>query len=329
MEISVGIGNICLPKTVREGRGKSVIAFPDEYCVVDIETTGMNPNSNDIIEIGAIKYNKGVELERFQTLVQPPLKYGVYVFDFITELTGITNEMLAGAPLIEEVLSDFDVFIGNSIIIGYNVGFDINFLYDAFERYLNKPLSNDCIDILRFSRKIHPEMAHHRLCDMVNKFHIPVEGAHRAIADVIATEECYKLLKDEAMSIYGSEESFVNAFKRRKDGGIFIKAKDIIGDESKKDTDSPLYNRYCVFTGKLDKLTRSQAMQVVADLGGINEDNVTKKTNYLILGNNDYCATIKDGKSSKHKKAEKYRLEGQDIEILPETVFYDMISDLL
>ena len=69
-------------------------------------------------------------------------------------------------------------------------------------------------------------------------------------------------------------------------------------------------------------------MQIVADLGGINEDSITKNTNYLILGNNDYCTTIHDGKSSKHKKAEKLKLNGQDIEIIPKAVFYGMLIDM-
>lgn len=73
-------------------------------------------------------------------------------------------------------------------------------------------------------------------------------------------------------------------------------------------------------------MPRKNAMQIVADLGGINGDNVTKKTNFLILGNNDYCKSIKDGKSSKQKKAEKLKLSGQDIEIIPESVFYDLIE---
>lgn len=71
---------------------------------------------------------------------------------------------------------------------------------------------------------------------------------------------------------------------------------------------------------------RKDAMQIVVDFGGIVENNVTKDT-YLILGNNDYCSTIKDGKSTKHKKAESLILKGQDIQILPENVFYDLISD--
>jgi len=74
-------------------------------------------------------------------------------------------------------------------------------------------------------------------------------------------------------------------------------------------------------------MVRKEAMQIVADLGGKNADSVTKKTNYLILGNNDYCKSIKDGKSSKQKKAEKLKLDGYDIEIIPENVFYDIISE--
>ena len=92
-------------------------------------------------------------------------------------------------------------------------------------------------------------------------------------------------------------------------------------------TDSPLYGRVVVFTGALEKMTRKEAMQLVADLGGINADSVTKKTNFLVLGNNDLCSSIKDGKSSKHKKAEKYILGGADLSIIPENVFYDMLDE--
>lgn len=74
-------------------------------------------------------------------------------------------------------------------------------------------------------------------------------------------------------------------------------------------------------------MDRAKAMQIVANIGGINADNVTKKTNYLILGNNDFCSSLKGGKSSKQKKAEKLALEGQDIQIISENVFYEMISE--
>ena len=92
------------------------------------------------------------------------------------------------------------------------------------------------------------------------------------------------------------------------------------------DETHPLYGKVCVFTGTLEKMIRKEAVQLVLDLGGICDNSVTKKTNYLILGNNDYCSSIKGGKSNKQKKAEELRLKGNDIEIIPEDVFYDMVA---
>ena len=85
--------------------------------------------------------------------------------------------------------------------------------------------------------------------------------------------------------------------------------------------------KLCVFTGTLERMLRKDAMQAVVDLGGQVGNSVTKKTNYLILGNNDYCPLITEGKSSKQKKAESLKLAGNDIEIISEDVFYDMIFD--
>ena len=90
--------------------------------------------------------------------------------------------------------------------------------------------------------------------------------------------------------------------------------------------DNPFYGKECVFTGKLERMVRADAAQLVVNLGGTAGNNVTKKTNFLILGNNDYCSTIKNGKSSKQKKAEQLILSGASLEIIPEDVFYEMLS---
>ena len=106
-----------------------------------------------------------------------------------------------------------------------------------------------------------------------------------------------------------------------------LDARDIVTSNAEFDETHPLFDKLCVFTGTLEKMARKDAMQAVVDLGGKVANSVTKKTNYLILGNNDYCSTIKDGKSSKQKKAESLKLAGNDIEIISENVFYDMISE--
>ncbi len=103
--------------------------------------------------------------------------------------------------------------------------------------------------------------------------------------------------------------------------------KDISATTDIFDNGHLAYGKTFVFTGTLEKMPRREAMQLVVNLGGICGDGVNKNTNYLVLGNNDYCTTIKDGKSSKHKKAEQLLLAGNNIEIISENVFYEMIID--
>ena len=315
-------------QTIRESKGRSIIAFPDTYCVIDVETTGRSPQWDHIIEVAALKIKDGQEVGRFTSLIQPPsMPGGAFVDDFIAALTGITDEMLADAPFAPDVLAEFAAFVGDAPVVGHCVSFDINFLYDSFDRYLDRPFSSDYIDTLRIARKLHPEMSHHRLADLVDHFGVTHNEVHRAMGDVEATAECFARLKAEALERHGDEEEFRKAFQ--SGGGHSVKAADIQGDAQKIDEDSPIFGCACVFTGKLEKFTRAEAMQIVADLGGINQDGVTKTTRYLILGNNDYCASIKDGKSNKQKKAEKLALKGTGIEILPETAFYDMLGEEL
>lgn len=336
-------------QTIRESKGRSIITFPDTYCVMDIETTGRSPQWDHIIEVAAVKISDGREVGRFSSLIQPPsMPGGTYVDEFIAALTGITDEMLAGAPFAPDVLAEFAAFVGDMPVVGHYVGFDINFVYDSFDRYLDRPFSNDYIDTLRIARKLHPEMPHHRLADLVDLFGVTHNDAHRAMGDVEATAECFVRLKAEAFERHGGEVEFQELFRSKRTrrrsvpeghgsvregyragGSHSVRAADIQGDAQKIDEDSPIFGCACVFTGKLEKFTRAEAMQIVADLGGINQDGVTKTTRYLVLGNNDYCSAIKDGKSNKQKKAEKWALKGSGIEILPETAFYDMLGEEL
>lgn len=95
-----------------------------DYVVVDIEKTGLDPQWNDIIEFGALRISDGKVIDSFTSLVNP----GYEIDNFIIELTGITNEMLATASDIKAVLPKFLDFVGNSIVLGHNVNFDINFI---------------------------------------------------------------------------------------------------------------------------------------------------------------------------------------------------------
>lgn len=303
-------------------KGKSIIDFPESYVLLDIETTGLSPDYDSIIEIGAIKISHDKIIDEFHSFVA----YDDELPEFITELTGITNEMLADAPSANDVINDFDDFVGNSVIVGYNVNFDINFIYDYFKTYLNKNFQNDFIDCMRIARKLYPNEKHHRLKDMVKIYGVSVEKAHRALEDCKTTKAVFDKLHDEVLEKYPNKELFFEKFKPKYYSDK-LNANDIKTTNTEFDVTHPVYDRSFVFTGKLEKTTRAEAMQIVVDLGGKVQNNVTSETNFLILGNNDYCTTIKGGKSSKQKKAESMMLKGKDIVILPEDVFYDMIGE--
>lgn len=303
--------------TEREQKGKSIVDILDNYIVVDIETTGLSSYFDEIIELAAIKVENGSIVEEFQTLVKP--QYIEDVDEFITELTGITPEMLVDAPALKDVLPEFINFVGTNILIGHNTPFDINFIYDNIFKLFQKPFCNDFIDTMRISRKLFPTERRHRLVDLVERFNISTSASHRALPDAIATHGCYEHLKQHVVN---NNIDIKELFKKYQ-----LHAKDITTDKQEFNEDTPVFGKTFVFTGVLEKMQRKDAMQLVIDMGGICEDRITKKTNFLVLGNNDYCATIKDGKSTKHKKAESYKLKGQEIEIIPEVVFYDLISD--
>jgi len=300
-------------KTPRDCKGESLLELLPDYVVVDLETTGLDPQWNDIIEIAAVRVCNGTVADSFTSLVNPRYK----IDDFITELTGITNEMLATAADIKAVLPKFLDFIGNSVVVGHNVNFDVNFIYDSCMSKLGQTFNNDFIDTMRLSRRLYPQHRHHRLCDLIERFDIGTAVEHRAMADVIQTNQCYEYIKQYMTDSGISVESLYPQSKG-------FTAKDIKATTDTFDEGSPMFEKVFVFTGTLERMTRKEAMQLVVDHGGLCGDGVNKKTNYLVLGNNDYCTTIKDGKTSKQKKAEQLKLSGSDIEIISENVFYDM-----
>lgn len=156
----------------------------NDYVVVDIETTGLDKHKNRIIEIAAIRYSKGIELERYHTMVDPEI-----VLPYrIVKLTGITQSDLNGAPKINNVKADFLKFIGNSTLVGHNaVRFDIPFL----SAQLHADIKNDIIDTLELSQACFPNMTSYRLDDLKVRLNLHEGSSHRAMDDVITTNTLF------------------------------------------------------------------------------------------------------------------------------------------
>lgn len=326
---------------MREAKGKSIIALPSDFIVIDTETTGLDYEFDHVIEVSAIKYVNFQAVDTFTSLIQPPPFYSFdenkqlieeYVSEFITQLTGISNEMLEDAPTTETVIPQFLSFVGDSVLIGHNVNFDINFLYDAAKKYCGSDFSNDFIDTLRIARKVFPELEHHRLSDVASACHVDQGAAHRAEADCVVTAKCYEFMRNMALSTR-SEAEFVGLFKKKHKHDIYQRYKKELAAVAPTvddfDETNPVFGKTVVFTGALSSMGRKDAFQLVCNLGGTPGDRITKKTNFLVIGNSEFVSSVKNGKTNKMKTAEAYQSQGLEIMVLSENSFFDMISDYI
>lgn len=149
--------------------------------VFDVETTGLEPEFAEIIEIGACKVVDGQIVESFQTLIKPKKE----IPSIITEITGIDDEMVKDAPPIEKVMSDFMLFSKGAVLSGYNVGFDMRFMQKAAAD-LGFSFSNKVEDTMRFARE-KLTLGNYTLKNVAKALGISLNGAHRALNDAVAT----------------------------------------------------------------------------------------------------------------------------------------------
>lgn len=168
------------------------------FCVLDIETTGGAPGDLGITEIGAQRYRGGALEAEFATLVNP----GVEIPPFITILTGITHAMVVEAPRLSEALPAFLEFLGDAVIVGHNVRYDLSFLNAAAERHGYGRLANRSIDTLGLARRLVGSDARNlQLSTLASHFRAPVAPTHRALDDTRATAHVFWSLVERAGTI--------------------------------------------------------------------------------------------------------------------------------
>lgn len=163
--------------------GKKVIN--SSFVIIDIETTGLHSVRDEIIEIGAIKVENinSIEHKTFQSFikVKKDIPYN------ITELTGITNSMVANADNVDDVLKAFNEFIEDYPLIGHNIDFDIKFLNNKMKKANIKFENKKLIDTLPLSRKAFKNLENHKLTTLIDFLGIKVNDNHRALEDAKAT----------------------------------------------------------------------------------------------------------------------------------------------
>lgn len=175
-------------------KGTLINKYTPNYVIFDLETTGISPNYDEVIEISALKVKGGEVVDEFNTLVNPGRKipFGA------TKVNGITNAMVAEAPAFSHVLAEFLDFAEGLVLVGHNIArFDMKFIWRDAEQYFGEIPQNNYVDTLQVARKHLPKMEHHRLVDLAEHYGISSEGAHRALNDCCMNQKVYECMVAE------------------------------------------------------------------------------------------------------------------------------------
>ncbi|MBP6212897.1 MAG: 3'-5' exoribonuclease [Pyrinomonadaceae bacterium] len=165
-----------------------------DFVVFDLETTGAKAPPCRITEIGAYRVRDGKVTEEFQTLVNPEMA----IPPFITGLTGISDAMVKDAPVFADIAHDFLSFIGDSVLVAHNSGFDMRFLnYEIGRIYEDYRIANPCLCTVQLSRKLLPDITNHKLKTVAEHYRIDLFNHHRASADAYATAHIFVNLLDQ------------------------------------------------------------------------------------------------------------------------------------
>lgn len=297
--------------------------------IVDLETTGLSSSFDQIIEIGAIKVNvqSWEILDVFETFSKPDAEYyfedledsndleegqtvgidenGDMVVDFkldpfITELTGITDDMLIGAPSNNVAVEAFLTFAGDDTIWAYNAGFDSGFI----NQFTNE--KRKFRDILSLARRAFPGAPSYKLGNLAASLGIEVRNAHRALADCKAALQ----VLTQASAKIGLEVQSARS--------------DFNPNEYQPVTGGAFFGKTLVFTGALRVMLRDAAAAKASAHGFTIAGGVSKKVHFLVVGIQDSSVLAGHAKSSKHRKAEDLIAQGHDIRILTEDEFIQM-----
>lgn len=169
----------------------------EDYVVIDLEMTGLNAKTDEILEVGAVRVRDGRVTDTYSAVVHPKKKIPLKV----TELTGITREMAEKGRILDEVMEEFLAFLGEDILVGQNIIFDYSFLKQWAVNH-KRSLERLAVDTLRLAREFLPKEEKKDLESLCTYFEIPRKNAHRALDDAWETQQILERLKTD----FGAKE---------------------------------------------------------------------------------------------------------------------------
>ena len=175
-------------------KGNNLLYFVPDFTVIDLETTGRKNEYPEITELSAVRYRNFKPVDSLRTLVKAQNP----ILPFVRTLTGINEKMLKDAPRVEAVIGDFVAFLKDDIIVGHNVNFDLNLVYDAYYAVYKKHVSNDYTDTVNLARMMVHDSENHKLETLCVYFGIERVQGHRGLPDCEQTGSLYTHLMNLA-----------------------------------------------------------------------------------------------------------------------------------
>lgn len=226
------------------------------YISIDLETTGLNPKLDKIIEIGALKVIDGKITDTFHSYVNPGRK----LEDRILQLTGISQEQVDQAPDIGEVFPLLDTFLEDLPLLGHRILFDYSFLKKAAVN-LKYTFEKEGIDTLRIARCFLPQLEHRTLPYLCQYYQID-HAAHRAFADAEATSRLYEILCAE---FYGREKGIFQPQKLH-----YAVKKESPATKAQKERLYRLMQQHTLnIDWDVEKLSKSEASRIIDKIYGV------------------------------------------------------------
>lgn len=313
-----------------------------DFTAIDFETA--NPSRSSACSLGIAVVRNNAIVDKMHYLIKPtPLKFD----PFNVAIHGITEDDVRDAPTFDELWKEISPLFDRQLIVAHNTSFDISVLRRTLEFY---NIEVPCIDFLctyRLSTAAFPDSGSHRLNVISKILNIELDH-HDAKSDAAACAEIlcklansnnlntlddvskfYDISAGHMYHYYGfryeschfNHRCHVTSHKKNLRASEY---EDIESDY----IDNDFYQKNFVFTGTLLSMPRSKAYEIVATGGGRPQDHITKETNYLVVGLQDY-KKLNGGMSTKMKKAYEYKERGQDIKIIIEDEFLSLIDDEL
>jgi len=261
LKVIYGVEAYLVDDTAKAIFGDKECSFEDEFVVFDIETTGFSSVTDRIIEIGAVRCKGGEILDRFDTFVDPE----VAIPEEITKLTSINDEMVKGAPKIEEALKMFLDFCSDTVVVAHNASFDTGFIRTACNK-CGLEFTNTYLDTLAMSRFVNNDLSRHNLDALKEYFHLEDFHHHRACDDAEITSQILfcmvkKLKEDGIIDVASMSKAMADKAdpkKIRQTYHVILLAKTQAGLKNLYKIISKSYIDYYYYTARVPKTVLSE-----------------------------------------------------------------------